>query len=61
MDIFRFLNCQDGGKVPGRSLLEVGVQAALQDAGFDEDGFHERGGVFDWTAQRDDSEVYLDW
>jgi radical S-adenosyl methionine domain-containing protein 2 len=48
----RFLNSETGGKVPGRSLLDVGVQVALQGAGFDEDGFIERGGIFDWTAPR---------
>jgi radical S-adenosyl methionine domain-containing protein 2 len=53
----RFLNCVDGGKVPGRSLLDVGVQAALSDAGFDEQGFRERGGIFDWQAPRNE----LDW
>ncbi|KAG5637331.1 hypothetical protein H0H81_004977 [Sphagnurus paluster] len=46
--ILRFLNSQAGGKIPGRSLLKVGVQAALKGAGFDEQGFYERGGVFDW-------------
>lgn len=50
-----FLNCQDGGKRPGRSLLEVGVQEALKDAGFDEDQFFKRGGVFDWKRDPDES------
>lgn len=33
---YRFLDCSAGGKTPGRSLLDVGVQQALQDAGFDD-------------------------
>jgi hypothetical protein len=33
--MYRFLNCSLGGKTPGRSILEVGVPQALQDAGFD--------------------------
>ncbi|KAA1473028.1 radical SAM enzyme [Dentipellis sp. KUC8613] len=45
----RFLNCQGGGKVPGRSLLNVGVPAALKEAGFDNNAFINRGGVFDWS------------
>ncbi|KAF8335558.1 hypothetical protein F5887DRAFT_891868 [Amanita rubescens] len=53
----RFLDCRDGGKKPGRSLLEVGVQDALQDSGFDEKAFMERGGIFDWKK---DSES-LEW
>ncbi|KAK7470086.1 hypothetical protein VKT23_001527 [Stygiomarasmius scandens] len=55
----RFLNCQDGGKTPGRSLLEVGVQEAMKDAGFDEEQFFGRGGVFDW--KRDPDQGSLDW
>ncbi|KAF4610895.1 hypothetical protein D9613_007028 [Agrocybe pediades] len=53
----RFLNCETGAKIPGRSLLEVGVQAALQDAGWDEKAFIERGGVFDWSRSPED----MDW
>lgn len=54
----RFLNCQDGGKKPGRSLLEVGVQNSLLDSGFDEKMFEKRGGIFDW--KREAPEV-LEW
>jgi radical S-adenosyl methionine domain-containing protein 2 len=62
LNFSRFLNCQNGGKVPGRSILKVGVRAALQDAGFDASGFHERGGVYDWTAPRySPSEKELEW
>lgn len=51
----RFLNCAGGGKVPSRSILEVGVEAALMEAGFDQDKFEERGGVFEWRRERDDN------
>eukprot|EP00536_Pseudo-nitzschia_multiseries_P002965 jgi/Psemu1/184821/e_gw1.42.106.1 len=47
-----FLDCSDGGKVPGASILEVGVEAALDQAGFDLEMFHERGGLFDWNRDR---------
>ncbi|TDL19667.1 radical SAM enzyme [Rickenella mellea] len=48
----RFLNSQDGGKQPGRSVLDVGVREALEDAGFDNEAFVERGGIFDWSRNR---------
>ena len=53
----RFLNCSDSGKKPGRSLLDVGVEEALKDAGFDEKAFFERGGVFDWGRNKDSEEA----
>jgi len=62
-EAMRFLNCQDGGKRPGRSLLDVGVSAALQDAGFDQDAFVERGGIFEWGRYPEAEETgrSLDW
>ncbi|KIK97541.1 hypothetical protein PAXRUDRAFT_214771 [Paxillus rubicundulus Ve08.2h10] len=54
----RFLNCQDGRKQPGRSLLKVGVQASLLDSGFDEKAFLNRGGIFDWKREAPES---LEW
>ena len=60
-DTHRFLNCQDGGKTPGRSLLKVGVQASLEDAGFDEEAFIDRGGIFDWTREAEQGENEFDW
>jgi hypothetical protein len=56
----RFLNSQDGGKKPGRSLLKVGVQAALEDAGFDNQAFVDRGGIFEWSRERKAQEA-LEW
>ncbi|KAI0317324.1 hypothetical protein OF83DRAFT_1058879 [Amylostereum chailletii] len=47
----RFLDCRDGGKSPGRSLLDVGVDEALKGAGFDEQAFVARGGIFDWSRR----------
>ncbi|TFK71259.1 radical SAM enzyme [Pluteus cervinus] len=54
----RFVNCQGGKKIPGRSLLERGVQAALQDAGWEADTFVARGGVYDWQKPDENN---LDW
>ncbi|KAH8826244.1 hypothetical protein DL96DRAFT_1607554 [Flagelloscypha sp. PMI_526] len=57
-----FLNCLDGGKTPGRSLLDVGVREALKDAGWDETAFRERGGIFDWSREEEVvPESSLDW
>ena len=56
----RFLNCQGGKKIPGRSILDVGVQEALKDAGYDEEAFYRRGGVFEWTRPEGDT-IATDW
>lgn len=48
----RFLDCSEGSKVPGKSILEVGVWEAVQQANFDNDMFQKRGGVYDWTRKR---------
>ena len=45
----RFLNCRDGGKNPTQSILEVGVEEALENSGFDPVLFQERGGIYDWS------------
>ncbi|KAG8733653.1 Radical S-adenosyl methionine domain-containing protein 2 [Ceratobasidium sp. 414] len=48
----RFLDCSAGGKTPSRSILDVGVQQALLEAGFDNKMFVQRGGIFDWTREK---------
>ena len=42
-----FLN--KGVKEKTRSILDVGVEEALKDVYWDEEGFAERGGVYDWS------------
>ncbi|KAF5371323.1 hypothetical protein D9758_004233 [Tetrapyrgos nigripes] len=56
-----FLNCQDGNKRSGRSILDVGVEEALKDAGFDEEQFFDRMGVFDWTRDTKEQPDSPDW
>lgn len=51
-----FLDCSDGGKVPSASILEVGVETALHQAGFDLDMFNRRGAVYEWTRDRSQDE-----
>ena len=48
----RFLDCSENGKIPSQSILEVGVERALSQAGFDDDMFQKRGGIFEWTRDR---------
>jgi len=55
----RFLDSSAGGKIPGRSILAVGVEAGLKDAGFNEAAFLGRGGVFDWTREPEPDD--LEW
>lgn len=45
----RFLNKVTNA--PTKSILEVGVQAALRDAGWDQECFIARGGVYDWSRE----------
>ena len=54
----KFLDCSGKGKVPGRSILDVGVDTALRDAGFDHRMFHARGGVFEWRRKKE--KLHLD-
>lgn len=36
-------------KDPTKSILEIGVAAALEDVYWDEESFEKRGGVYEWT------------
>ena len=54
-EYLRFLN--KGVGKPTQSILEIGVDAALENVYWDEDGFEKRGGVYEWTKSEQD----LDW
>jgi len=56
-EYMRFLNNQDGKKVPSKSILDVGVENALKNSGFDEKMFFERGGKYEWSK----IEKQLEW
>lgn len=56
----RFLDCVDGRKTPSPSLLDVGVEAAIQASGFDEAMFFQRGGKYVWSKS-DMSPSLLEW
>jgi radical S-adenosyl methionine domain-containing protein 2 len=59
----RFLNCTGNKKEPSESILDVGVDRALKQSGFDSKMFQNRGGVYDWTNKRDTpcSSKEFDW
>jgi radical S-adenosyl methionine domain-containing protein 2 len=52
----RFLDCSKGGKIPGRSILEVDVATALSTNDWDPIMFQARNGEYDWTKESDDIE-----
>ena len=45
-EYMRFLVCSKGGKDLSTSILDVGVQAALNMSGFDETTFFKSGGKY---------------
>jgi radical S-adenosyl methionine domain-containing protein 2 len=47
----RFLNCQNGKKDPSQSILEVDVETALSQSGFDGKSFLKRQGIYDWVRR----------
>lgn len=47
----RFLDCTGGQKKPSASLLDVGVEMAINSSGFDETMFFQRGGKYVWSKQ----------
>ena len=53
----RFLDCREGGKTPSKSILDVGVEHAIDASGFDEKMFKKRGGVYTWSKLS----MRLDW
>ena len=54
-----FLN--KGVKEKTKSVLEIGVEEALKDVYWDEEGFTERGGVYDWSEPSKSAQRELDW
>lgn len=53
----RFLDCRSGAKVPSKSLLDVGVENAIDASGFDEQMFLKRGGRYTWSK----ADMNLEW
>uniref|UniRef100_A0A4W5KRN7 Radical S-adenosyl methionine domain containing 2 n=1 Tax=Hucho hucho TaxID=62062 RepID=A0A4W5KRN7_9TELE len=53
----RFLGCREGRKDPSKSVLDVGVEEAIQFSGFDEKMFLKRGGKYLWRK----ADMRLEW
>uniref|UniRef100_A0A4W5PNX4 Radical S-adenosyl methionine domain containing 2 n=1 Tax=Hucho hucho TaxID=62062 RepID=A0A4W5PNX4_9TELE len=53
----RFLDCREGRKDPSKSILDVGVEEAIQFSGFDEKMFLKRGGKYLWSK----ADMRLEW
>lgn len=56
-EYMRFLDCRSGAKVPSKSLLDVGVENAIDASGFDEQMFLKRGGRYTWSK----ADMNLEW
>ncbi|KAF8162408.1 hypothetical protein K438DRAFT_1858551 [Mycena galopus ATCC 62051] len=50
-----FLDKGSGREKQSRSILEVGVQAALDEVHWDQDAFRARGGLYDWSKDVEQS------
>ena len=49
-----FLDKGSGREKTSRSILEVGVAKAMSEVRFDGEAFVKRGGLYDWTKQREE-------
>ena len=50
-EYMRFLNNTNGKKEPTKSILDVGVKAAMDKSGFDHKEFIKRGGKYEWSKK----------
>lgn len=46
----RFLDKGDGIEKTSECILKVGVQKAIRQIHWDQEEFHGRGGIYDWTS-----------
>ncbi len=60
-EYFRFLDNSSGRMKPSESILEVGVDQAMQQSGFKQKKYLERGGRYDWTKPTVCQNPDLDW
>ncbi|KAN0070920.1 hypothetical protein V8E54_011085 [Elaphomyces granulatus] len=62
-EYMRFLN--KGIGAPTGSILDIGVKKALEQVHWDEDSFHKRGGIYDWSKTGEScatvGDPKLDW
>lgn len=48
-EYLRFLDAGNDKRKTSRSILKVGVQKALTEVEWDQEGFMARGGMYDWN------------
>lgn len=58
-EYMRFLD-RDGRR-PSEPIFQVGVSRALKSVYWDQSAFKERGGIYDWSRQKEVGENELDW
>ncbi|KAH3917480.1 hypothetical protein HBI56_108380 [Parastagonospora nodorum] len=58
-EYMRFLDRD--GRQPSKSILQIGVQKALESVYWDKDAFRKRGGVYDWSRVDKTTPTNLDW
>ena len=49
-EYMRFLDKGDGEEMESKSILEVGVQEAMEQVKWEQNAFLKRGGIYDWTS-----------
>ena len=57
MPVFQMRFLDGGTKRPSKSILDVGVDGAIEAANFDEKMFLKRGGKYTWSK----ADLQLDW
>ncbi|KAF2646051.1 radical SAM enzyme [Massarina eburnea CBS 473.64] len=50
-----FLDKGEGEMKRSRSILDVGVKQAMKEVGWDKTSFMERGGIYDWSREQENS------
>jgi radical S-adenosyl methionine domain-containing protein 2 len=56
-EYMRFLDKGDGEEKTSDSILDVGVQKAIKQVRWDQDGFRERGGVYNWSKEAEKMQI----
>lgn len=55
-EYMRFLNNTKGRKDPTKSILDIGVEAAMEGSGYDHKEFIKRGGKYEWSKKSSELE-----
>lgn len=55
-EYMRFLNNTKGRKDPTKSILDIGVEGAMEGSGYDHKEFIKRGGKYEWSKKSSELE-----